>query len=140
MMRPTFSPPRIVTAVAVAFLTAIVAGMMLGARQRSECEAPSLEPTRPLQLDTAADQAHLDDDARRIVNAASAYRDDVARQPLQSASRDAIANHATRPARAYDYCTTILEELVAKAHGVGPATVKARVEAIAAARDSARRD
>jgi hypothetical protein len=138
VMRRTHSALRIAVAVAATALTA-AAAIMLAATRRPTCDVRSEAP-RQLRLDTPADQAHLDEDVRRIVRTAAAYRQYVARQPQQSESRDAVTNHAQRPARAYEYCKTIQEDDVATAHGIGSAAVKARVEAISAAQESARRD
>ena len=80
------------------------------------CARP--ENARILDLGNAADVAHVQDDLEGIHNAADAFSDAVAKRPILSDGADAQAGARAAPMRARAWCETVLEQQLARTHGL----------------------
>jgi hypothetical protein len=82
------------------------------------------ESARVLDLRSPADVAHLQDDLETIRAAADTFSEAVAKRPIVSDSADAQAGARAAPMRARAWCEAVLEQQVARTHGLSPDDVR----------------
>lgn len=76
------------------------------------------ESGRILDLRKPADVAHLQDDLEGVRDAANAFSDGVAKRPILSDGADAQAGARAAPMRARAWCEAVLEQQLARTHGL----------------------
>jgi hypothetical protein len=102
----------------------ILVGVAVAGFQPRDPHCFRSEPARPLKLETAADQAHLQADRDAIGAIASAFAAEVARRPMLSDSIDARAAALTAPTRARAWCEAVLQDQLATTHALPLAVVQ----------------